>query len=112
MWRSVDDSVGPSRKAVPMPNGGYPMQLLLPVLETGVAIHIRAGEVSVWQRAASDDDRHWEPLGTLTSEQVGALIYHLAYWNPGTNADVLAALRSSRSRVRPAFTSHDCLYEY
>ena len=51
-------------------------------------------------------------LSSLSREQVGALIYHLLYWNGPVNADLRTALDLGRLPVRPQFPTRGCLYDY
>ena len=99
-----------------MPNGGYPLQLLTPIAGTDLAIHVRATEVALWQQVPTCDAADTPPtfvsLAALTADQVGALAYHLLYWNGPVNADLRTALDLGRLPVRPQFHTRGCLYDY
>ena len=95
-----------------MPNGGYPMHFLAPLPDTDLGIHAKATSVRFVQRSTAGQPPSWTGVGSLTSEQVGALTYHLLYWSTGMNSAALAALRDRLQGVKPALQSRDFLYDY
>lgn len=99
-----------------MPNGGYPMQLLTPIAGTDLAIHVRATQVSLWRQVPSRDDTGprptFVPVAELTTDQTGALAYHLLYWSGAANHEVLNGLRGGQLLLRPRFYSAGCRYDY
>lgn len=99
-----------------MPNGGYPMQSLTPIAGTDLAIHVRATHVSLWQQVPSREDTDRRPtfvsVAELTTDQAGALAYHLLYWSGAANHEVLTGLRGGRLPIRPRFHSAGCRYDY
>lgn len=99
-----------------MPNGGYPMQLLTPIEGTDLALHIRATQVSLWQQVPSPNDTDsrptFVPVAELTTDQAGALAYHLLYWSGSVNHELLAGLRGGQLPIRPRFHSTGCRYDY
>ena len=108
-----------------MPNGGYPMHVMLRIEGTDFALLISGTKVRL-TRVTDDpgDDhtntrprRHVDTLGTLTEQQVEGLVYHLAYWG---------GMRQERPQSRshhhdwvfngrlaqPKFRTKGCIYDY
>ena len=99
-----------------MPDGGYPLQLLLPFAGSDLLLHIRSTRVSLVRRIPANNDTGARPtferVADLTKEQAGALAFHLLYWSGTVSHGVLAGLPGGRLPVRPQFRSAHCRYDY
>ena len=99
-----------------MPNGGYPKHLLVAFRGSELRLHARGTSVELLQYVpalpGSADRPQPVPLSTLTREQVGALLYHLLYWNGSIGADLRESLSHGSLPIQPQFAVSNCLYDY
>ena len=116
-----------------MPNGGYPMQFMMSIEGTDLALLVAGTTITLVRLSASKDPTRarlaMASIGTLNEDQVQALVYHLAYWG---NLREQAGEGSSSSRdrsagahakghcnwtfngrpVQPRFRTKGCSYDY
>ncbi len=101
-----------------MPNGGYPMHLLTPIQGGDLALHAQGSEVHLLHRREQEATDHnqgrptWDDRGALSRDQVGALLYHLAYWTGAVKHDDLRNLSAALFRGRRISTLPGCIYDY
>lgn len=73
-----------------MPNGGYPLSLLLtPAERPDLCLHSRGLTLALHEwttRPGGDHILAHPPLADFTADQSEALLYHLAYWGLGKEA--------------------------
>lgn len=97
-----------------MPNGGYPLSLVLGFPERpDVVLHVRGARLDLTRWETLEDGRRVissEGFGTLTREQVGALAYHLVYWILGD--EFANEVRLSRRGVGPRWSTPGVTYDY
>jgi hypothetical protein len=90
-----------------MPNGGYPKHLLVVLPKSDLALRSDGFKVEVVRRSSPKNGESrpsLESIGAFSSEQIGALVYHLKYWRGSVEA-----VRTSRF---PYFTTPGCFYDY
>lgn len=95
-----------------MPNGGYPRQLITPVGDSGIEIHLTGWHISVRRR----HENGFYEFGGLNEIQASAVLYHLLYWMGFDDSNTMNSIRHSLTRhgfeVRPHFNSSGCHYDY
>lgn len=95
-----------------MPNGGYPRQFMARIDGTDLVLHAIGSAVHLRRQVSPTEGtggstRTYEDVGSLTAQQVCALLYHLRYW--GTSQD---GTTFDGYRIEPQFRSADCAYDY
>lgn len=94
-----------------MPNGGYPMNLQLPMAE-GLGLQINKDVVHLARLAPIENRHDWleaVPLANLTDVQRDALLFHLLYWQRGGD---LPSIRVGALEVGPAYQGPGCFYAF
>lgn len=94
-----------------MPNGGYPMNLQLPMAE-GLGLMINSDVVHLARLAPIENRTDWleeVPLANLSDVQRDALLFHLLYWK---GAGDLPNIQVGRMKVGPAYSSPECFYAF
>lgn len=97
-----------------MPNGGYPLHLLLR-LNTEFELYIKGKDISLVHREPQPDStwkKTWTTLGALDSGQVQALLYHLSYWGGNTSHGESVRVKYDGLWVRPKYGHSGCVYDY
>lgn len=80
------------------------MHLRTTIQEIDLALHAMGAQVHLLQQRQPEAPDHengrptWEGRGGLTSDQVGALPYHLAYWSGAVAHDNFSAVSSALAR--------------
>jgi hypothetical protein len=96
-----------------MPNGGYPINLILTVGGSDLILRLEGSTIQV---VRTEDGGH-EPdssVGQLTDVQACALLFHLNYWGaPNTSVDFHGVSSGwfGTERLEPKFTAPGCRYE-
>lgn len=94
-----------------MPNGGYPMNLQIPLAE-GLGLMAKGADVVLAQFKPKEDRTDWldaVELSRMTEEQRDALIFHLLYWSGGAS---LPEVRIGNAAFGPHYASPGCFYSF
>ena len=96
-----------------MPNGGYPMHFLIQIPSSALVIHADGANVKVNRiiepRALPSGKTipQYESIGTLSTEQICGLLYHLNYWGIDTSTGQIENRGATfhRKIIQPAITT-------
>lgn len=103
-----------------MPNGGYPINFMAPIGDTGFALIAHGSDVRLVQRFDQAPEKGTElrpkfhSIGDLMPNQIRALLYHLQYWGGGSDGHGSSATNSTflGEVVEPKFRTAGCIYDY
>ena len=94
-----------------MPNGGYPMNLQVPLGE-GLGLMANGVDVALASFRAKDERSDWfdaTELAHMTADQRDALLFHLLYWSGGGS---LPEIRVGNAVLAPRYRSPGCFYSF
>ena len=103
-----------------MPNGGYPMHYLIQIPRTDLAMHADGATIHI--KRAIEPRIHpsggtvpqYENIGTLTTEQLCGLLYHLNYWGIDTSGGHIEdhGATFNGKTIQPQYKNPGCVYDY
>ena len=116
-----------------MPNGGYPMQFMMSIEGTDLALLLTGTTITVVRFSSAEDltraRYRLTRVAAITDDQVEALVYHLAYWGNIRQQDGIngsdhldrtggepgqehGGWTFNGRRVVPRFRTKGCSYDY
>jgi hypothetical protein len=100
---------------VRMPDGGYPLHLVTPFVDSSYVLYLRGADVHLKERFFPSPESKKMQLvshGALSEPQVNALLFHLREWGVGMSPDEIRRLSYRGQPVRPQFRTSFCWYDY
>ena len=98
-----------------MPNGGYPINLVTPIGDSGFVLHAEGATVHIKRKEFPEPESTRVELvsvGELEVEQVAALLFHVLEWGSDLDVEAIRSITFLGERVGPRFTKSTCRYDY
>ncbi len=98
-----------------MPDGGYPLHLVTPVIDSTFVLHARGADLHLKERFFPDpDSRKYQfvSYGALSETQVNALLFHLLKWGSRLSESSIRDFTYRQLPIAPQFRSSMCRYDF